>query len=51
MPIRFCLNNMGDPSSMNMAKAIARKIGDNIMSTKKANKRLNIMRERLKCSY
>lgn len=51
MPTRFCLKNMGDPSSMNMAKATARKIGENIMRTKKANKRLNIMRERLKCSY
>ena len=42
MPTRFCLKNIGDPSSMNMAKATARKIGDNINKRIMANKRLNI---------
>ena len=28
MPTRFCLKNIGDPSSINMARATARKIGD-----------------------
>jgi hypothetical protein len=51
MPTRFCLKNMGDPSSMNMAKATARKTGDNINKTMKANKRLTIIRKRLKCSH
>lgn len=40
MPTLFCLKNMGDPSSMNIAKATAKKIGDKIMSAIRANKRL-----------
>ncbi len=36
MPTRFCLKNIGDPSSMNMAKATARKIGDNTINTNTA---------------
>ncbi len=50
MPTRFCLKNMGDPSSMNITKATTRKTGDNIMITISANKRLNIIGKRLKCS-
>ncbi len=33
MPTRFCLKNMGDPSSIKMAKATARNMGDNINNT------------------
>ncbi len=33
MPTRFCLKNMGDPSSMNIAKATTRKIGDRTTHT------------------
>ncbi len=51
MPTRFWLKNMGDPSSMNMAKATAIKIGDRIMRKMRANKRLSIVRKRLKCSH
>jgi hypothetical protein len=45
------LKNIGDPSSMNMAKATARKIGENIMRTIRANIRLSIVRKRLKSSH
>ncbi len=50
MPTRFCLKNMGDPSSMNMAKATARMTGDKINKRIKASKRLSIRRERIKSS-
>jgi hypothetical protein len=49
MPTRFCLNNIGDPSSMNISKATTRKNGDKITRTKRANKRLNIISKGLKC--
>lgn len=42
MPTRFCLKNIGDPSSKNIAKATAKKTGDKINSAIKANNRLII---------
>ncbi len=33
MPTRFCLKNMGDPSSINMAKATAKKRGNKIKNS------------------
>ena len=32
-PTRFCLKNMGDPSSMNIAKPTAKKRGDKIKNS------------------
>ena len=43
MPTRFCLKNMGDPSSMNMAKAKTIKSGNNNTSTNKAIKRFTMI--------
>jgi hypothetical protein len=43
IPTRFCLKNIGEPSSINIAKATTRKIGDKIMRPMKANKRLSIL--------
>ena len=42
MPTRFCLKNIGDPSSMSIAKATARNTGDKINKRIMANKRLHI---------
>lgn len=51
MPTLFCVKKIGNPSSINIAKATTRKTGDNIMRTKRAVKRLNIMSKGLECTY
>lgn len=45
MPTRFCLKNIGAPSSIKITNATARKTGDNIIRTTSANNRLSIGRK------
>ncbi len=42
MPTRFCLKNIGEPSSKKMTHATARNTGDKNIRTISANNRLNI---------
>lgn len=41
MPTRFCLKNMGDPSSMSIAKATNRNTGKSIKTIKIAKSLFN----------
>ena len=45
MPTRFCLKKNGEPSSIKIRNATARKTGDNIIRTSSANNRLSIGRK------
>lgn len=42
MPTRFCLKNIGDPSSITMVKATTKKTGDKIIKIKLAKRRFTI---------